>query len=378
MKDLKILDVYTKSDDDKISSFSDSLTSEVSLKHDFNIYLYDDEWISKMEEAMMYIDNILRNPNRFIINEEEVVKIELARRITVESIKHLSKNTNFIQDIDPVTGDVKPSKILNINKEENYNTYENRFVYSLIRNMKMYINKKKSSLLTNTVNKNEKEIEYKGNSKTGDEEIDIAVNFKSKLKSSKNNNETILKRIEKIELELSDLMSSELYMTIDKLRVSLVTSPIKKTNMILKNTNFQYAVSLWNYIHTHMDDNSRLDSGETHESNNESLKELMDESFMLNYLIADSVTNPEEDTNKKRRLSETLISNFIQKIVVTNSEITKEQLEKMIGEQYMIIKSRNLSTSLEIKKIFKTAINNYYKEIKENRLRGIYEEDKGK
>ena len=64
------------------------------------------------------LDNILRNPNRFIVNEEDIVKIELARRVTVESIKHLSKNTNLIQDYNKETGDVRPSKILNINKEE--------------------------------------------------------------------------------------------------------------------------------------------------------------------------------------------------------------------------------------------------------------------
>ena len=84
----------------------------------------DTEWIDLMETTIPYIDNIFRNPNRFIINEEEIVKIELARKVTVESIKHLAKHTNLIQDVDEETGDVKPSKILNINKEESYDTYE--------------------------------------------------------------------------------------------------------------------------------------------------------------------------------------------------------------------------------------------------------------
>ena len=44
-------------------------------------------------------------------------------KITVETIKHLSKNTNFIQTIDPVTGDVTPSKLLKVRKEESYDTY---------------------------------------------------------------------------------------------------------------------------------------------------------------------------------------------------------------------------------------------------------------
>ena len=96
----------------------------------------------RWKRTIRYLDNILRNPNRFIVNDEEIVKIELARRITVDSIKHLAKNTNLIQSFDEVTGEVRPSKILNINKEECFNTYENRFIYSLITIMKMYIEKK--------------------------------------------------------------------------------------------------------------------------------------------------------------------------------------------------------------------------------------------
>ena len=71
--------------------------------------------------------------------EEEVVKIEQAKKITVETIKHLSKNTNFIQTIDPVTGDVTPSKLLNVRKEESYDTYENRLIYTLVQNTKINI-----------------------------------------------------------------------------------------------------------------------------------------------------------------------------------------------------------------------------------------------
>ena len=33
-----------------------------------------------MEDTIQYIDNIFRNPNRFIVNEEEVVKVEQAKK----------------------------------------------------------------------------------------------------------------------------------------------------------------------------------------------------------------------------------------------------------------------------------------------------------
>lgn len=146
MEELKIFDLYEKFNTKTAEEFMDKIDSTVDIKAEYEKVIEDTEWIEIMEETVPYIDNILRNPNRFIVNEEEIVKIELARKITVESIKHLSKNTNLIQDYDKKTGDVRPSKILNINKEENYDTYENRFIYTLIQNMKFFINKKKKLL----------------------------------------------------------------------------------------------------------------------------------------------------------------------------------------------------------------------------------------
>ena len=116
MSELKVLDLYHKTQEKNIEKFQNKKNSTLKVITDFDKVEADVEWINIMEDTIRYIDNILRNPNRFIVNEEDIVKIELARRVTVESIKHLSRNTNLIQDYDKNTGDVKPSKILNINK----------------------------------------------------------------------------------------------------------------------------------------------------------------------------------------------------------------------------------------------------------------------
>ena len=138
MDDLKVLNFYNANNKNLVKSFNNNIDSSLNVKLDYNKVETDTNSIDKMTETIPYLDNILRNPDRVIVNEEDVVKIELARRITVESIKHLSRNTNFIQDYNKKTGDVRPSKILNINKEESFNTYENRFIYSLI-NVTIYI-----------------------------------------------------------------------------------------------------------------------------------------------------------------------------------------------------------------------------------------------
>ena len=100
MEELKIFDLYEKFNTKTAEEFMDKIDSTVDIKAEYEKVIEDTEWIEIMEETVPYIDNILRNPNRFIVNEEEIVKIELARKITVESIKHLSKNTNLIQDYD--------------------------------------------------------------------------------------------------------------------------------------------------------------------------------------------------------------------------------------------------------------------------------------
>lgn len=110
MKKLELNELYENSDKNELERFMSKLDSNAKINIDYENYMNDVEWIEMMESTIPYIDNILRNPNRFIVNEEEIVKIELARKITVDSIKHLSKHTNLIQEVDKKEDNVKPSK----------------------------------------------------------------------------------------------------------------------------------------------------------------------------------------------------------------------------------------------------------------------------
>ena len=101
-----IINLYSSVNDNIKDNFINNINSNLKVKQDSLKTTYDDTWLVKMEEVIRYLDNILRNPNRFIVNDEEIVKIELARRITVDSIKHLAKNTNLIQSFDEDTGEV--------------------------------------------------------------------------------------------------------------------------------------------------------------------------------------------------------------------------------------------------------------------------------
>lgn len=363
MSELKILDVYNKTNDNRIDAFKNKTNSNLQISTSYDKIDANYEWLDMMEDTIRYLDNILRNPNRFIVNEEDIVKIELARRVTVESIKHLARNTNLIQDYDKETGDVKPSKILNINKEESYNTYENRFIYSLIQNMKYFIARKKSQGIIDSSLKDNKTFNYTASSKLGVENVDISVQLDSKIDTKKRTKDElglgIDERIEKLELQIADLTNSEVYRTLDRLHIALVTSPIKKTNVILKNVNFQYAVKLWNYMQENIDDSTRRVKNSKNYQDDGEFKQYLDETFLLNYLVLNSLNSEEEQPIEKKELSEKIVGNMIGQVMALNNNISEDEIKDIVSKQYAIVKYRYVTSDKSLYKIFNKSISKY-------------------
>lgn len=354
---MSLIQVYSEISDKERNTFNRTLSSSLGVKQKCHKSSYDDTWLIKMEDTIKYIDNILRNPNRFIVNEEEIVKIELARRITVDSIKHLSRNTNFIQEYDPKTGEVRPSKILNINKEESFNTYENRFIYTLINNMKMYIERKKSEDIQSGNSENNISFSYQGSSKAYGEKIETQVFLSSSYKSESKALD-LLSRIESVEEKVKILCSNEIYKNLAKLHVAPVTSPIKKTNLILKNVNFQYALDLWNYMQANMDASVKNVNNNKNYNDNGKLKELMDESFILNYKIMKSL---EEDDNKEinDEVQKNIVSNALSQLMSIKDSLTLDDIVKLVGDEFLKVKYKRVVDTSDISRKYKEAINEY-------------------
>ena len=367
MDGLNVLRLYNESDNKKRDKFSNNLNSELRIKSDSDKVTCNFEWLELMEDTIPYIDNILRNPNRFIINEEDVIKIELAKRVTVESIKHLSKNTNLIQEYDKKTGDVKPSKILNITKEESYDTYENRLIYTLIQNMKFYIERVTKDISFESSSKEMKSFQYNANTSVGHEKLDINMNLNSKFSSTHKEVNAeglgIEERLEKLRINIAALTNSDVYKTIEKKHIALITPPIKKTNVIIKNVNFQYAMKLWEFLQSNVpssnarkkDSKDYVDSGE--------VKDLVDETFFLNYLIMDSLNSVKLNDKEVSEIQDRIVNNMISQVIKVNDKITEEQLKDIIGKQFTIVKYKNVVSDKNIRKIFKDNISKYFDKI---------------
>ena len=374
MKDLGILDLYEKVNKEKTTNFIEKIDSNLRIQTQVKKTVKDVEWIEKMEETIPYIDNILRAPNRFIVNEEEIIKIELARKITVDSIKHLSRNTNLIQSIDKETGDVRPSKILNINKKEKYNTNENGLIYKLIKNMKLFIENRKKTLENELKNerKDNKQLDYKGTSKNLGEKIDINLSLNSSLDYDNETNtddiREILEKIKLLEQKITDLTSSEVYKIIDKLHITLVREPIKKTNVILKNVNFQYAMKLWNYLRDNFEDKTTQINEEEDYTDDGDLKQLINETFMLQYLAMKTLDEDKmENEALQEEIKDAMLEQLINKMLDMDIDLTSNKLKQMLGNIYEKIKYKKMEALQEIQKIYKIHIDKYLSKIEKNK-----------
>ena len=376
MDKLEVVDLYENANKTKIDEFTNKTNSTLKVNIDKKRKVKEFGWIEMMAFTIPYLDNILRKPNRFIVNEEEIVKIEQAKKVSVETIKHLSKNTNFIQTVDKETGDVTPSKLLNVRKEETYNTYENRLVFTLIQNMNRFIKKKKENLTkispeseNNTEEKDNKMLEYSATSTVEDEQIEVNLSLNSKLvpNSGKDTEElsTIIAQIDEIEKKIQGLQSTEVYKTLAKEHVLEVREPVKKTNVILKNVNFQYAMKLWDYLRDNFEDKDTSTEEQKDYMDNGNLKKMVDETFLLHYLTMKTLDNDdiEEKKDTKEEMQKNVVDQMIDKMLEINENLSEEQIKNLIAAKYEVIKYKKLAVIQEIQKIFRDHIKSYMKKI---------------
>ena len=374
MENLEIINIYEKTEPKKAKNFIKKSNSELNVKLDKKTVARDLEWIQVMNDTIPYLDNIFRKPNRFIINEEEIMKIEQTKKVTVESIKHLSKNTNLIQEVDDETGDVTPSKLLNVRKEETFSTYENRFVYTLMQNMKLFIKRRKENLTgkseTNTDAKlrNTKNFEYEGKTKVGDEKVDIKVSLNSSLddQGDKVSDEVqeILDEIQELERKIMSLEASDVYKALEKDKVLLVRDPIKKTNVILKNVNFQYAMKLWDYLRDNYEDKTTNVEEKKNYDDTGNLKKLMDENFLLQYLTMKTLDEDDAETKQTRQeMQDVILEKMIDKMIDLNLDLTEKEIKQLVATRYEVLKYKRMEVIKEIQKIFKSRIDSYTRKV---------------
>lgn len=353
----------------KKEKFSEKVESDYKFKSDYLGDVLNLEWLDEIEKACPNIDTIVRKAKFSLIKETEVVRMERSKNVTVESIKDLAKHTNYIDVYEPENGKVLPSKILNVRSEETFNIYENRFLYTLIDCIDSFIYKREQELKDLTVD-DEKSLIYRAKTEMGSERVHIDLKITSLINNSndidkklKEELKELFKRIKRVKEYVGSWRKSEMFVALEKAHVTLIKPPIKKTNVILKNPNFQIAVMLWDYLRMYdLDDNENIRDNLDKDKNE--LIKFVDQSFLKTYCVLDSISKLK--TTQKHKMTDYLIllllddiENALMMLKSCGYDITDEQLFNLLIKESKDRKNNRLVGSDDVKKKFKSAIDEY-------------------
>ena len=225
-----------------------SSKGNISMNRKLMEKVIDVSWVETIENSIIHLDNVIRNPGRTIVDVEEIVPIALSRKITVESVKHLAQHTDLIQEYDKKTGKITPSKVLNVHKEESLDTYENRFINTLVDRLYIFIVTRYDKL--SQVNRDEEVFTMDFDTAIEDGSgnqisLKMSIDTSKSLESVNDQGVTIWQRVEKLKKMIEGYKGSELCTT---LGANYVRPPIMRTNAIMKNVDLKACLALWQYI----------------------------------------------------------------------------------------------------------------------------------
>ncbi len=356
----------------------------------------DTTWVEKIESCIIPLDNVVRNPGRFIKREEEIIPIELARNIDNESIKHLSQHTNYIQSVS--NGYVTPKKILNSFKEESIDTYENRFIHTLLINLTYFINKRLEVIL-NASGVNEYGISYENRVSIGDDNFHVKIEVDSsnrrnagindidKLISANVNKMTTIQRINRIRQIIYDFQASQFFRSMEG--TAPVRSPLQMTNKLLKNVDYQACVSLWAFIQTYDHQGVEIKSvnctNEVSSVAKEDFDIISSELYVLLKKHTGNIESLEYNSTIEKEKKNQYASNEIKRII-NDLDLSTDDIKKTFLDIVEISSKKTKRTKNTVNEIISRAIKNekdrtteYFNRIKEaEKKRLLKEENKQK
>lgn len=316
-----------------------------------NVYLYekyvernvDLRWVEMIESTIIPLDTIIRNPRRFIKNEEEILPIEMVKTVTTESIRHLAQHTNMIAMVKD--DEVTPQRMLNIHKEESLETYENRFIYTLLHKLQYFLDKRLQALMSRVGSQDVREFRVDGNFDTGRDQISYKIEFsyttphinlaEEDLKINADVSQlSSMQRVERIRRILYDFMGSYLIKTLEG--CALVRPPLTMTNVLTKNQDFKKAVELWMFIERYEDQGFNVSEVEREAVPTEKYLDEMLSLVALQYVISKNNSGRTEETDDYMARRKEILPNIVRRDIdkiIDNYDLELDEIKRIFIER---------------------------------------------
>ncbi len=324
----------------------------------------DMRWVDAIEECIIPLDTIVRNPRKFIVQEEEIVPIERAKKITAESVRHLAQHTNMIARVDDDR--VTPSEILNVFREESYEIYENRFIFTLLRNLRHFIEARYKVLANLAEDENMSSLKMVSEVPNGDEiinyKLEISTKYSGRRRGGENNktqdfNADAFTRIERIKHIVDGFCSSSFMRDLQS--CTPVRPPIMRTNVIQKDTNFRACLNLWQFISAYNEVGYEIIAKESDSPVDDNYKNDLYKVAVFNYLLLGKNTKAEEEFEaaqlKKRKLKPKFVKRLAEEMVL-NYDMEEVEIRRIFVDELKRASRKKISGEVKIKEAISRAL----------------------
>lgn len=298
----------------------------------------DERWLGVIEDSLDALNRITEHPRRFVTSNEEVVPVALARKITADSVRHLSMNTQFIASSKD--GEIQPTRILNVTVEETYDLYENRFIYHLIQRLVTFIDKRTDVIFWSTDDETCNTLQM--HSKVDDAYEQIEYKLEMKVKNTQSfaendsDNMSVFMRIDRVRRMVMALRTSA-FCDIMK-GCARVRSPIQRTNTIMKDPDYRVCYRLWQFLESYDEVGYSIEERDTPLEFDEEYQIQLFSNLITNYTVFKSLLEADprklsEIPPKRKKITKPKFIKKIQEEIVTDYNIPDVEVRKVIIEE---------------------------------------------
>lgn len=307
----------------------------------------DPAWVDIIEATLPALDEICRNPRVIITQEELIINVVQARRVDSQVVRHLCSHGNFVESVDE-DGNVVPSKILNLFKEESWDTYENRFVYTLLQKTHQFVALRYQKLFKEMNDEYGANLIMNCKAATKLEMLDMKMHLKLQqiddYEDTLDRQHDIFNRIIKMYEMLCRLMESRF--AIEMAKFSPVRPPLVPTNAIKKNPLLRKCHVLWDFLLTYKDVGYTIELVEQNPEINEKFEQDIWDNIMFTYIILKGYLEDTRDRaldygmkGQSKKFKPKYIKEIVEEMIkdydLPDIEVRKILIEELTKEQLM-------------------------------------------
>ncbi len=307
----------------------------------------DMRWVEMLEDCIIPLDTIIRNPRRFIVQEDEVVPIHLSKKVTPDSVRHLAQHTHMISSIRGE--EIQPNKILNVSREDTIDIYENRFIYTLLQKLRTFMEKRTNVLFKSMDDEEMAHIVMKGKFEPQlGEKVEFSVDLSTVTRPYMGGDElnprhmAPLARIDRINQYLQSFTYTSFYK--EMRGCALVRPPIMRTNVIMKEPNFKKCLALWQFIEAYDEVGYTIEQFSSEQlPEKESLAAIYSGLAMQYVFLKQSAHQTMEVQQKKKVRPKTLHPKFVHNVIeemVRNFDISETEVHRVFLDEITKVNAR--------------------------------------